>query len=423
MNLGGLSTGMAPPAQAPLLLFALMPVFLGLAGLAIVWQGNELLISRWTPGALGVTHFLVLGAIAPVMCGGLLQLAPVLLDAPYPKALKLALFTAATLGGGALGIGGGLMFSFPWLLITGAVLTITGLGAFLAATFSVLRQATSRPGLLSALRFSSIALSVTLGFGAILAMARAGWIALPDHPNWVNTHLAWGLGGWAGMMIAGTGIQIIPLFHVCPSFPAWLTRTLPLAVATMMGISTLILLTPAFNAYNTWALVVLLAIHLVFHLVALYREHKRERPGRDAHLWLWQTSHLAMAGAMVSWLLGGTEVSIGILLISSLLTFLIGSLLKILPFLTWLDLQQQRIKGQYLQVRLPRLREILPNSLANLIALSLGGSLLALLGATLLPQFTRPGGGLLLACAILLGHAMVRAARLHHQLASQLQPT
>lgn len=412
---------MAPPARAPLLLFALMPVFLGLSGLVIVWQGSDILASRWTPGILAVTHFLLLGAIAPVMFGGLLQLAPVLLDAPYPKALRLAQLTAATLAGGALGIGGGLMLSLPQLLVAGAVLTIAGLGTFLVITFGVLRRATARPGLLIALRIASIALLVTLGFGAILAMARAGWIALPAHINWVNTHLAWGLGGWAGLMIAGTGMQIIPLFHMCRGFPAWLTRALPVALAVMLGVTTLVLLTPALYEYSTGPLVVLLAIHLVFHLIALYREQHRERPGRDAHLWLWQAAHLAMVGVMASWLLGATAPGIGILLLGSILTFLVGSLLKILPFLTWLDLQQQRIRGQHLQVRLPRLREILPNSLASLIALSLGGSLLALLGATTLPQLSRPGGGLLLACAILLGHALTRAARLHRQISSQFR--
>lgn len=422
MNLGGLSTGTAPPAQAPLQLFALMPVFLGLAGLVIFWQGGDLLVSRWTPGILGVTHFLLLGAIAPAMCGGLLQLAPVLLDAPYPRAQQLALFTTVTLGSGTLAIGSGLTISLPWLLIGGAILTVTGLGTFLAATFGALKHATAKPCLLNALRIASIALLVTLGLGTILAMARAGWIVLPGHPNWVDTHLTWGLGGWAGLMIVGTGIQIIPLFHLCRAFPAWLTRTLPLAAAAMLGVATLSLLTPMLNVYSTWVLLLLLAIHLLFHLVALYRKQQRERPGRDAHLWLWQAAHLSIVGAMAGGLLGASEISIGILLLGSLLSFLIGSLLKILPFLIWLDLQQQRIKGQHLQVRLPRLREILPNPLANLIAVTLVGALLMLLGTVMLPLLARPGGGLLLACAILLGHAMIRAARLHRALSSQFQP-
>ena len=38
--------------------------------------------SRWAPAALATTHFLVLGALAPVMCGALLQMSPVLLGAP-----------------------------------------------------------------------------------------------------------------------------------------------------------------------------------------------------------------------------------------------------------------------------------------------------------------------------------------------------
>jgi hypothetical protein len=74
MNLGGLSPDKSPPVEAPLTLFYLLPVFLVLAGITLAWYGDQVLASRWTPAALGVTHFLVLGALAPVMCGALLQI-------------------------------------------------------------------------------------------------------------------------------------------------------------------------------------------------------------------------------------------------------------------------------------------------------------------------------------------------------------
>ena len=85
MNLGGLSPDKAPPVDAPLGLFYLMPPFLALAGLVVAWQGDQVLLSRWTPAALAVTHFLVLGALAPVMCGALLQISPVLFGTPFPR--------------------------------------------------------------------------------------------------------------------------------------------------------------------------------------------------------------------------------------------------------------------------------------------------------------------------------------------------
>lgn len=422
MNLGGLSTGLAPPASAPLQLFYLTPLFLGLAGTVIAWQGGDLFLSRWTPGVLGVTHFLVLGVIAPVMCGSLLQLAPVLLDAPYPGAHLLASFTAIALGFGALAIGSGLILSLSWLLVSGACLASAGLGVFLLATFHGLRQAPARPGLLSNLRIASAALLVTLGFGLILAAARAGWISLPRHSQWVDTHLAWGLGGWVSLMVAGIGMQLIPLFHLCQGFPGWLKRFLPWLVLAVLCAGTLMLFLPANSFFWNAVLAALLSTHLVFSLYAIYCEQTRERPGRDAHLWLWQVAHLATAGAMAGWLFGAPVLTIGILVLGSALTFLVGSLLKILPFLTWLDLQQRRISGQYMQVKLPRLREILPNALANLVALLLTGALLGLLGCTAWPVLTRPAGALLLGCAILLGVALARARSIHRRVSSAFDP-
>ena len=67
MNLGGLSPDKAPPVEAPLTLFYLLPFFLVLAGVLLASQGDQLLASRWTPAALAATHFLVLGALAPVL--------------------------------------------------------------------------------------------------------------------------------------------------------------------------------------------------------------------------------------------------------------------------------------------------------------------------------------------------------------------
>lgn len=86
MDLSGLSPDKAPPVEAPLALFYLMPLFIGLAGMVLLWQGDQVLASRWAPATLAATHFIVLGALAPVMCGALLQISPVLLGAPFPRA-------------------------------------------------------------------------------------------------------------------------------------------------------------------------------------------------------------------------------------------------------------------------------------------------------------------------------------------------
>ncbi len=420
MNLSGLSTGQPPPAQAPLLLFALMPLFITLSGLVIIWQGSDMLVSRWTPGLLGVTHFLVLGVIAPMICGSLLQLAPVLLDSPYLRVQPLANLLFVCLGGGAFGIGAGLVLFQKWLLLGGAVLQIIGFAVFLISTFGVLSRATARGGYILTLRMAHFALLVTAGIGLVLVLVYNGWLAWPMTSYWVDAHLAWGLGGWVGLMIAGTGIQIIPLFHMCQGFPDWFGRLLPWLVIFILLVVTGGLLLPASAGYGRWLLMTLLAIHVSFNLFALYCEQKRERLRRDAHLWLWQISHLTLAGAMLYQLLSGDPVVIGILLLGSILAFLIGSLLKILPFLTWLDLQQQKIRARQRKLKLPRLMDILPAWLANLIAVIFAVAVVLLLAATVSPVLTRVAGLFLLASGVLLALLLARAFRTHCQFSAKL---
>lgn len=420
MNLSGLSTGQAPPAQAPLLLFAMMPLFISLSGLVIIWQGGDMLISRWTPGLLGVTHFLLLGAIAPMMCGSLLQLAPILLDSPYPRVQQLAklLFIYFTVG--AFGIGTGFVLFQKWLLLGGAVLQIVGFAVFLITTFGVLNKATAQGGYITTLRMAHFSLLVTAGFGLVLVLGYSGWLAWPMSSYWVDLHLAWGLGGWVGLMIAGTGIQIIPLFHMCQGFPDWFGQLLPWLVVFILLAVTGVLLLPKSAGYGHWLLMALLAIHVSFNLFALYCEQKRERLRRDAHLWLWQASHLTLAGAMLYQLLSGNPVIIGILLLGSILAFLIGSLLKILPFLTWLDLQQQKYSAGQRQLKLPRLMDILPAWLANLIMINFAVAVVLLLAATVSPALTRLAGLFLLACGMLIALLLTRAFRTHSQFSAKL---
>ena len=420
MNLSGLSTGQAPPAQAPLLLFAMMPLFISLSGLVIIWQGGDMLVSRWTPGLLGVTHFLVLGAIAPMMCGSLLQLAPVLLDSPYPRVQQLARLLFICLGAGAFGIGTGFVLFQKWLLLSGAVTQIAGFAVFLISTFGVLSRATARGGYIITLRMAHFALLVTAGFGLVLVLVYSGWLAWPMTSYWVDAHLAWGLGGWVGLMIAGTGIQIIPLFHMCQGFPDWFGRLLPWLVIFILLIVTGVLLLPVSAGYGHWLLMALLVIHVSFNLFALYCEQKRERLIRDAHLWLWQASHLTLAGAMLYQLLSGDSVVVGILLLGSILAFLIGSLLKILPFLTWLDLQQQKIRARQRQLKLPRLMDIQPAWLAYLIAVSFVTAVVLLLAATMLPILARTAGFFVLACGVLLALLLARAFRTHRKFSAKL---
>ena len=118
---------------------------------------------------------------------------------------------------------------------------------------------------------------------------------------------------------------------------------------------------------------------MLYNLIALRIERLRQRPRRDANLWLWQASHVMISAAFLAWLSGAPASLTGSLLLGGALSFVVGSLIRIVPFLSWLDLQQRRIAARCLRVKLPRLRQLLTERSANLIALTLGAGILVTL--------------------------------------------
>lgn len=421
MNLAGLAPDRAPPVEAPLVLFYLMPVFLGLAGLVLAWQGGQVMASRWSPAALAVTHLVVLGTLAPVMCGALLQISPVLLGAPYAGVRLVARLTAAGLGLGSLLVGGGFLLTRPGLLLTGGGVVAAAVTVFLAASFRALAAAAGRRETLWAVRLALSALAVTVTLGLTLALVRHGWLELPGHLTWVQTHVAWGLAGWVGLLLAGVGMEVIPFFYLSPAFDPRLRRALPFAVFALLLMITALgaLANPSWPALQGLIAALFLA-HLLYNAAALHLEQRRQRPRRDASLWLWQASHAGVFAGFFAWLVDAPPSLVGTLLLGGALSFVIGSLLKIVPFLSWLDLQQRRAASRHPDVSLPRLHTLLPQGQATLIAATLGAALLALLSGAWVPQLAQLGGALLMACAGLLAHLLISAARLRGAVIRQL---
>lgn len=72
-----------------------------------------------------------------------------------------------------------------------------------------------------------------------------------------------------------------------------------------------------------------------------------------------------------------------------------------------------------MQVSLPRLRALLPEGLANAVALTLGAAMIATLCGAMVPYLTIPGGILLMACAALLAYALARAAMIRRRVIAQ----
>ena len=72
-----LSFEQAPPVSVPYRFFLTAPLFGVAAGLLLVWLGESAVASRWSGGALALTHLLAVGFMLQAMTGAVMQFVPV----------------------------------------------------------------------------------------------------------------------------------------------------------------------------------------------------------------------------------------------------------------------------------------------------------------------------------------------------------
>lgn len=416
-----LSFDKAPPFAAPLRFFLTGPLFAAAAGGLLLMDGPELLASRWQPAALAAVHLVTVGFLLQIMLGALIQLLPVVAGANLPRPLLLARWVH----GGLIGGGGLLAWGFytmhPQRLAGATALLVMTGGGFAIAMGRALWHVPSTSPTIRGLKLAVLGLLGVLGLGGFLSLALIfGWpVSLPAL---VDLHAGWGLGAWAGVLLAAVAYVVVPMFQLTPGYPAragWcfpvvlLGALLVWSVGVWLGVELMIQ-----SARLAVALVGAGFCALTWRLQSLRR---RARP--DVTYRYWQIGLLAciLAFAMLSTAAIRPQIAdhpawtpaFGILLVvGGLMSFVIGMLYKIVPFLAWLHLQNC---GQGKLVA-PAMNKLLSESMAFRQMLVHLLSCGLLLGATACPeQLARPAGGALLVANLWLAWNLVRAVGRYRQ--------
>jgi len=402
LNTTGLSLDQAPPIHLPLRLFLTAPWFAFAAGLLLAGHGDEIFASRWTPAAMAVTHLIAIGFLGQIMCGALMQMLPVIVGAPIPGVVLIGTLTHLALSGGAVLMAFGFLGSGNATLAAGAALAAIGFLSFLVGAVRALHGAKSVAASRHALWFSLLALGLTVVIGLMMIMVLGGWTGLPRFPYWVQAHLSLGLLGWAGLLVMGVGYQVVPMFHVTPEYPAWMTRVL--APLIFIALTAAVLL--PFANRDRLALIALSVLALgytVFAVVTIRLQRHRVRPRIDATLLHWWSAMGSIPVAVVGWWFNAPAELIGVLLLVGVgIGLTSGMLFKIVPFLCWFHLQHRQIATMRLDVRIPHMHGFFPERLARWHFFLHVAALSALAGASLEYRLALPGGLLLGASALLL---------------------
>lgn len=369
-----LSFAQAPPISVPYRFFLTAPLFGAVAGLVLALLGPETFQSRWSPGALAMTHLIVVDFMLQAMCGSLLQFVAVVAGANIWRPRLVAAVVHPLISAGAIFLATAFLLERPVLFLLAALVFAAALGLFLTVMAIALLRTPARGMSIHVLRLAVLGLLVTVVLGAALAITlgrpenlQADWSLL----TLVNVHVAWGLGGWALMLVIGVSYLVVPMFQLTPGYPALFTRLLPAGLLLVLCLWTLQLL-PGKGVAQAWQSGVASAGMLLagsYAVTTLWLQSRRRRRRTDVTFVLWRGAMLSLLAFALSWILFAAlpqlgddpraPVWLGVLALPGVfLSVITGMLYKIMPFLNWLHLQQQGGGG----MPLPNMKQMIPEA-------------------------------------------------------------
>ena len=327
------------PASIPFRFFAAAVVFHVAAWLVLLAGGADV---PGFAGGLGLPlaalHLLTLGVLVMTAIGASLQLLPVATrqSAGSPRVMSL-LWWCYTPGVALLTLA--MALGHRWLLAAGAVTVVLALAGY---ALLLGRNLLGARGMATVVAHGWLALAclvVVMASGFSLAAAYHGH-ALFDRASAIGLHVAFAPYGFMGLLMLGFSYILVPMFALAES-PAQQPARLSVAMA---GLALALAAPAAFGVRPAllWPLAIVaamitLAVHVTLMRRAL-RSGMRRRLGRPIVL-----VHVGWAGLFASLLaalalvreagIARLATLLGVLLFGALLSFLLGMLSRIVPFL------------------------------------------------------------------------------------------
>ncbi|MDR0807887.1 MAG: hypothetical protein LBE86_01965 [Gemmobacter sp.] len=317
---------------------------------------------EWSRGAgMAVVHLFVLGWLCQVMLGALIQFVPVLAARPlaFPGlALPALAFSSAgimALAAGFLTLDGHealrpLFLLGPFSIGAAFMLVAVTVGA------TVLHRACLRLAEVRLVVLAMVALSGLWLSGAVMALTLAGTRIAVDLTEALPLHMLLGLGGWLSLAAFGVSYKLFAMFLLAPEQGGMVRRAVFLTAVLVVALA-------------LWALCLLLAgrsggravsvaIGLVPALTMIYLGEitrlwrSRRRPVPEANM-LWSRMgllFLALAALLIvpGWQFGGVwaEAAVFVALVGWLSLLTLAQMVKIVSFLTWVQIFAPRIGRQ-----------------------------------------------------------------------------
>lgn len=410
-----LSFDQAPPFAAPFRFFVTAPFFALFAGILLVVVGPDALSSRWTPGALALTHLLAIGFLLQVMLGAMIQILPVVAGANLFRPLMIARVVHPLIVVGALALSAGFLGLAAVAMPLAMICLSAAVGVFLIAGAASLRGIPHTSPSIAGFKLATLGLLVTVGLGLVLAGGLQGYWGLPLI-ELTQVHANWAFGAWALALLSAVAYVVVPMFQITPPYPGWFSRRFGTWLLWAVVITSLAVIRFDDEVAATIQMSIF-ALAAAFCGMTLWLQSRSRRSRPDATQKFWRMAMICGLVACVGWALArmvpeiadwrGTPLLLGVLLlVGGFMSVIIGMLYKIIPFLIWLHLQN---RGQS-RVTAPNMKAVLAESRMLLHYRMHLGACVVLMAAAVWPDLLARLAGLAFAAAACCLLANVAAA-------------
>lgn len=348
-----LTTKNSPPFAAPLCFFLSAPLFGIALGVLLLFYPDAIFTSRYLPETLAAVHLCTVGFMLQIMLGALIQILPVTAGAVIQKPLGIASVVHALFNIGAIFLVLAFFEQSNSLMIAAIIVLFLAATILFVSLFLAFHKTQTFSGPVLGLKLAVIALFFTLSLGIILGGTQSHFIYLIK--DWTNLHAAWGLIGWGAILLISVSFIVVPMFQLTPNYPNLFSWILPAFLFSL-----LLLLTIAtffeIEIINTVLILLMFLGLLSFVILTLKLQQKRRRARRDPTFYAWAFGLWVCCIAFVFFILHflffedlekyQIPTNAVIFILYAFVAFICGMLFKIMPFLSWLHLQNIAL-GKY----------------------------------------------------------------------------
>lgn len=409
-----LATEMAPPFVLVAHFFIAGILFLVLSGAALLTMGSDISGYIISSSLAAFSHLYLLGFVMMIIFGAMYQLLPVVLEAPiFSKDFAYIQFYMYVVGL-SLMVSGFTFADLHLLIPYGAVITYLSMVIFCLNVFITFYRL-ERVNLVSRfLLIGTIFLFISVSLGLLIGLSLGhGFIAI-DIDAWVKAHMIGTLGGFVLMIVMGVAMVLIPMFSLSHGFEErWIKRALYLfSSGTALCMISLIASLPSWLQSIGAVLMVVGVVCFVVQMSVIFKQRARKQNDYWAKNVVFALicllssiaccAYYYLQGSPVVGMLAGVLFFFGFLL-----SFIVGHIYKILPFLIWYEKFSPLVGKQ----KVPLLHQMIYTKVADIQTGMLFVSILVLSSAVVLQleKIFLMGSVLLLASLVLVAFNAVYA--------------